>query len=143
MNSADLVRLRRMLEASREAVAFGSAHSPDDLRADRIRALALVRCIEIVGEAASKIARETRSTLSALPWADIVGMRNRLIHAYFDVDLARVCDTISSDLPPLIAMLDANPQRRGAVIADTGIKNKALRQDSVLGASLFVIPRAR
>jgi uncharacterized protein with HEPN domain len=105
MNSADVVRLRHMLDASREAVEFGSSHSPDDLRADRVRALALVRCIEIVGEAASRISPETRNALPALPWADIVGMRNRLIHAYFDVDLTLVCDTISADLPVLIATL--------------------------------------
>jgi uncharacterized protein with HEPN domain len=79
MNSADVVGLRHMLDASREAVEFGATHSPDHLRVDRVRALALVRCIEIIGEAASRISPETGNALPALPWADIVGMRNRLI----------------------------------------------------------------
>src|ERR1700692_4227300 len=87
MNSADVVRLRHMLDASREAVEFGASRSPDDLRAARVRALALVRCIEIIGEAASRISPETRHAFPALPWADIAGMRNRLIHAYFDVSM--------------------------------------------------------
>ena len=68
MNSADVVRLRHMLDASREAVEFGASHTPDDLRGDRVRALALVRCIEIIGEAASRVSPETRNALPALPW---------------------------------------------------------------------------
>ena len=67
--------------------------------------LALVKCIEIIGEAASRVTRETRDALSGIPWQDIVGMRNRLIHAYFDVDHDRVWDTIQQDLPPLVAAL--------------------------------------
>jgi uncharacterized protein with HEPN domain len=69
-------------------------------------ALSLVKCIEIVGEAASHVTLETRNQHASIPWNDIVGMRNRLIHAYYDVDLDRVWDTITDDLPPLIAELD-------------------------------------
>ena len=69
-------------------------------------ALALVKCIEIIGEAASKIDSGIQSSHPDIPWADIVGMRNRLIHAYFDIDFERVCDTIAADLPPLIAKLE-------------------------------------
>lgn len=47
-----------------------------------------------------------RAECPTLPWASIVGMRNRLIHAYFDVDLDRVWDTVKCDLPPLIAELE-------------------------------------
>jgi len=69
-------------------------------------ALAIVKCIEIVGEAAGGISQESRERFDNVPWADIVGMRHRLVHAYFDIDLDRVWDTITDDLPPLIAELE-------------------------------------
>jgi uncharacterized protein with HEPN domain len=68
--------------------------------------LAAVRCIEIIGEAASKISAESRLEYHQIPWADIVGMRNRLIHAYFDIDTDLVCDTLIDDLPLLIRDLE-------------------------------------
>ena len=96
-----------MLDAAREAVAFASGRTAADLGQDRLLALALVKCIEIVGEAASKVSSETRRVVDQVPWVDIAGMRNRLIHAYFDIDLERVCDTITTDLPPLIETLES------------------------------------
>ena len=102
MPPADLVRLRHMLDAAREAVSYGSSRTPADLAQSRILTLALVKCVEIIGEAATKVTEGTRARYSQIPWVDIVGMRNRLIHAYFDVDLQRVVDTIANDLPPLI-----------------------------------------
>ena len=106
MPPSDLVRLQHMLDAAREAVVFGTGRAAADLRKDRVLTLALVKCIEIVGEAASKMTVETRAAHAGIPWTDIVGMRNRLIHAYFDVDVERVCDTITADLPPLITQLE-------------------------------------
>jgi uncharacterized protein with HEPN domain len=94
-----------MLEAAEQAVTFGQDQTSETLGNDRMRALAIVRCIEIIGEAASKVTEDTRRQFSEVPWGDIVGMRNRLIHAYFDVDLDRVCDTVTADLPPLILKL--------------------------------------
>jgi uncharacterized protein with HEPN domain len=95
-----------MLDAAREAVAFATGRSRDDLARDRVLTLALLKCIEIVGEAASKISPELRSLHPEIPWADIVGMRNRLVHVYFDVDPDRLYDTITGDLPSLIATLE-------------------------------------
>ena len=101
----DRVRLRHMLDAASQALEFGAGHTREDLEIDRMRALAIVRCIEIIGEAAAKVTDETRVTHADIPWGDIVGMRNRLIHAYFDIDLDRVCDTLANDLAPLMAAL--------------------------------------
>jgi uncharacterized protein with HEPN domain len=95
-----------MLDAAREAVAFGAGKTAQDLKSDRVLSLALVKCIEIIGEAATKVTNETRAAYPQIPWADIVGTRHRLIHVYFDVDLERVCDTIALDLPPLIGSLE-------------------------------------
>ena len=83
MPPSDVVRLRHMLDAAREAIAFGAGRTSDDLARDRVLTLALVKCIEIIGEAA-KVSAETRASAPQTPWSDIIGMRNRLIHAYFD-----------------------------------------------------------
>ena len=65
----------------------------------------LVRCVEIIGEAASKVTDSTRGKYKQLPWNDIVGMRNRLVHVYFDVDLDVVWNTVAKDLPALVSQL--------------------------------------
>src|ERR1035441_8611571 len=106
MSESDLVRLRHMRDAAREAVDFGAGRQPDDLARDRVLTLALVRCIEIIGEAASRVSDAVPSQPSDVPWGKITGMRNRLVHAYFDVDRERVCDTLALDLPPLIVQLE-------------------------------------
>jgi uncharacterized protein with HEPN domain len=107
MRPDDVVRLRHMLDAAEEAVGFARGRSRADLDRDRMLALAIVKTIEIIGEAASRVSAETQQTCPAVPWTDIVGMRNRLIHAYFDIDLDRVWDTLADDLPPLIVALRA------------------------------------
>jgi uncharacterized protein with HEPN domain len=106
MARSDEVRVRHMLESAREAAAFAAGKSLDDLTADRIRALAITRCIEIIGEAASAVTSEFRSSHPEIPWQVIVAMRNRLAHAYFSVDLPVVLDTAQQDLPPLIGLLE-------------------------------------
>lgn len=68
--------------------------------------LALVKEIEIVGEAAGRISPETRDALNELPWPAIVGMRNRLIHAYAEVDPAIVWHTLTVALPNLVRELE-------------------------------------
>jgi len=102
----DWTRLRHMLDAAREAVQFAQGRTRQDLNHDRMLALSLTKCIEIIGEAAAQISDMTRSQAPTIPWQDIVSMRNRLIHAYFDIDLDRVWDTITDDLPPLIEFLE-------------------------------------
>ena len=106
MSKSDEVRLRHMLDAARDAVSFAAGKSRSDLDSDRMLVLSLVKSIEIIGEAASKVTEETRRTHPSLPWIDIIGMRNRLIHAYYDVDLDRVWDTVMADLPPLTSELE-------------------------------------
>lgn len=70
-----------MLDAAREAVALTANRARQHLDADRALALGLVKEIEIVGEAASKVSASVQGTVPAIPWSDIVGMRNRLVHA--------------------------------------------------------------
>ncbi|OGH55577.1 MAG: hypothetical protein A3G34_00685 [Candidatus Lindowbacteria bacterium RIFCSPLOWO2_12_FULL_62_27] len=95
-----------MLDAAKEAREFVSGRSRPDLDSSRMLALSLVKCIEIVGEAATKVSDETRNRQPHVPWLDIVGMRNRLIHAYFDINLDILWSTITQDMPPLITALE-------------------------------------
>jgi uncharacterized protein with HEPN domain len=60
----------------------------------------------MIGEAASKLTKQSRDQCPEIPWSSIVAMRNRLIHVYYDVDLDRVWDTITDDPPPLITALE-------------------------------------
>jgi uncharacterized protein with HEPN domain len=62
--------------------------------------------VEIIGEAAAHVTEETRSRHAFVPWADIVGMRNRLVHNYFEIDLSLLWTTVVDDLPELIALLE-------------------------------------
>ena len=106
MKPEDLIRIRHMLDAINEALAFTKGKNRDDLDKDRMLTLAIIKELEIIGEAASKLTPELKSMQSNIPWLDIVGMRNRLTHGYFDIDLDRVWDTVLEDLEPLCASLE-------------------------------------
>ncbi len=106
MQKSDSVRLQHMLDAAREAIGFAQGKTRADLDSDRKLVLALVKALEIVGEAAGQVSKATRDCLPSIPWADIAGMRNRLVHAYFDINLEVVWQTIQRDLPPLVAELE-------------------------------------
>jgi uncharacterized protein with HEPN domain len=94
-----------MLNASKEATEFAAGKSRKDLEKDRILTLAIIKSIEIIGEAASKVTTEFKLKNKEIPWDDIINMRHRLIHAYFDVNLDIVWQTVETDLPELIAAL--------------------------------------
>ncbi len=102
----DSVRMHHMLDAAREAVSFTQNKSRKSLDTDRKLVLALVKSIEIIGEAAANVTKESQNKYSHIPWQNIIGMRNRLIHAYFDINLDILWKTITEDLPPLIAGLE-------------------------------------
>lgn len=95
-----------MLAAAREARAFARGRVEADVSQDRQLTLALLKCVEIVGEAAARVGEDTRLRYPELPWADMVGMRNRLVHNYFDVDLSLLWTTVNADLPDLIRILE-------------------------------------
>ncbi len=106
MPKVDSLRLRHMLDAAQEAIAFARGRSRGDLDTDRMFALALVKCVEIIGEAASGVSNEIQQQHTSLPWTDIIGMRHRLTHGYFSVDMDRVWDTVTVDLPALARELE-------------------------------------
>ena len=113
MKRDDRIRLEHMLEAARQAVGVASKNVREDLDRDRFLVLGLMKCLEIIGEAASKLSVETRVRYPDIPWPQIIGMRNRLIHAYFDINLDLMWDTLKEDLPSLIQTLEGVLQNEG------------------------------
>ena len=98
-----------MLDHAREAVAMAGGRKRTDLDTDRQFNLALVRLLEIIGEAANRVPEIQRSRIPEVPWPQIVGLRNRLIHGYDEVDFDILWQIVSSDLPKLIGALETSP----------------------------------
>jgi uncharacterized protein with HEPN domain len=97
----DRVRLQHMLDASRQAIAFVQGRRRNDLDTDLQLTLALTRLVEIVGEGAKNVSDEERKRHPDVPWRAMSGTRDRLAHAYFDVDLDQLWQIVSPDLPAL------------------------------------------
>ena len=103
--SEDTARIRHMLESALEACQFLGDKAFDDFRDNRLFGNAIVRSLEVVGEAASQVTNEYKITHPSIEWRVIISMRNRLIHAYFDIDFWVVWKTVRDDLPGLIEQL--------------------------------------
>ncbi len=109
----DAIRLRHMIEAAKSAQQFVAGRSRGDLDSDLMLLFAVVRSIEIVGEAASRISPDARMGLPTIPWAEIVSTRNRLAHAYFDIDADILWKTVTVEIPELLALLSQADGRFG------------------------------
>jgi uncharacterized protein with HEPN domain len=107
MPPEDRLRLLHMIEAAESALNFVHGHQRADLASDQMLLFALVRAIEVVGKAASRITQGTRESAADIPWNLIISMRNRLIHAYFDVDSNVVWKAATEELPGLLSKLRA------------------------------------
>ena len=94
-----------MVDAASSALKFVSGRTREHLESDEMLRFALVRAIEVVGEAASRIDADTRSSIPTIPWPAVVSMRNRLIHAYFNIDLDILWRTATIEMPELLASL--------------------------------------
>ena len=99
-----------MLDYSREAVVMLRSRTRPDLDQDRLLQLGLTRLIEIVGEAAARVSRETQTQYPQVPWPQIISTRNRLIHGYDFVDLDIPWKTVAEDLPLLVVELEQIPE---------------------------------
>ena len=95
-----------MLDHAREAVALVQGRTRADLDSDRLLNLALVRLLEIIGEAANRIPEEEQARHTEIPWPQIVSLRNRLIHGYDSVDFDILWQIVTEDLPPLVISLE-------------------------------------
>ena len=107
MQAEDRIRLQHMIEAAQTAQKFMAGRQRADLDQDQLLLFAVVRAIEIVGEAATRVSEETRAATPDVPWPAIIGMRNRVVHAYFNIDREIVWKTVTLELPQLLPALQA------------------------------------
>ena len=102
----DATRLHHILDSARKAVQFSHGKSRDDLAKDELLALAIMRLLEVIGEASTGITQGLRTKYPEIPWRQMSDMRNRLIHGYFDINYDLVWETAVEELPPLIIRLE-------------------------------------
>jgi uncharacterized protein with HEPN domain len=101
----DTVSLRQMLDHLEEAVALAQGRTREDLESDRVFFLVLLKLVEIVGEAATRVSQATQAAHPEIPWREIIGTRNRLIHGYDAVDYAILWEIVATDFPSLAAQI--------------------------------------
>jgi uncharacterized protein with HEPN domain len=101
----DRVTLRQMLEHVEEAVVLTAGRAKDHLGSDRVFFLATLKLVEIVGEAAGRISVSFQTSHPEIPWRQIIGMRNRLVHGYDAVDRDVLWEIVNADFPKLALAL--------------------------------------
>jgi uncharacterized protein with HEPN domain len=106
MSRRDQIPLTQMLGYAREAVKLASGKSRGNLDTDRLFELALTRLLEVIGEAANRIPDEIQAVNPEIPWLQVIGLRNRLIHGYDSVDFDILWAIVKDDLPDLIRKLE-------------------------------------
>jgi uncharacterized protein with HEPN domain len=101
MNEFDETRLRDMLDETRVVKQFISSSTRRDLDSNTMLAYAVIRAVEVIGEAAARVTEETRLQYPQIMWKNIIGMRNRIVHNYNNVNLDIVWQVASQNLPEL------------------------------------------
>jgi len=102
----DRVSLVDMLVYAEEAIEILGNTSQEEIANNRVMQLALQRLVEIVGEAARRVSKNTQEQHEEIAWREIIGMRNRLAHAYDRVGLKVLWEVIVEDFPPLVELLE-------------------------------------
>ena len=110
----DSVFIAQMIEAAEAALEFSAGDTAESFAGDRLVGFAVVRAIQLVGQAARGVTEELKAAHPEIPWREMIGMRNVVVHDYADVDLALVWKTVRDDLPSLIRRLNAILAESGA-----------------------------
>ena len=95
-----------ILLAARDAVDFASGLDYEKFERNPLHQKAILKTIEIIGEAAARISQETREAHPEIPWPKIIAMRNHLVHAYFEINLRRVWEVVQNDVPDLLSLIE-------------------------------------
>jgi uncharacterized protein with HEPN domain len=114
LSDKDLVRLEHIRDAAHEAAEHAGGRIRADLDADRQLQHSLVRCIEIIGEASNNLSDEVRAANPQIAWRQIIATRNRMVHAYFSINLDIVWKTVKERLPELASDVQAIIVANGA-----------------------------
>ncbi len=96
-----------MIGAASEAIDYARSRTRTDIEADRPIQHLLIRNLEVFGEAAYRLTPQIRANHPEIPWTKIRGMRNRLVHSYFDIDLDIVWNTVTQALPEILPWLES------------------------------------
>lgn len=102
---SDEAFLLDMLNAAKEASTLAAGVSQEEFKKSRLHQLAIAKALEIIGEAASRVSPEYKTAHPQIPWREIVGMRNRMIHGYFDINYDVVWETAKRDATRLISLI--------------------------------------
>lgn len=102
----DEAYLLDILIAARKALRFVEGMTWEGFQQSELHQNAVMRPLQIIGEAARLVSQQTRQAHPEIPWEQMIGMRNRLIHEYFRVNLKTVWETVQNDLPRLIALME-------------------------------------
>jgi uncharacterized protein with HEPN domain len=103
---------RDMLENAQRAIQFTEGMDYNSFSKDEKTVYAVIRAVEIIGEAAANIPAKVRSEYPGIPWCEVKGMRNKLVHHYFGINVEVVWQTIQEDLPILITSLKHLPRKK-------------------------------
>lgn len=103
----DQIRLQHIIDSAREALEYTKGTDRSALETNRLLQHGLVRCIQVIGEASARLTKAFRDANPHIPWAAMIGMRNRVIHAYFDIDIDIVRKTATEDLLVLLPDLES------------------------------------
>ena len=101
MSKHDTVYLHHILDAINQIESYTAGLSYEAFSEDRLIQDGVIRQLEIIGEACRQLSSEFRAQHADLPWKQIMGLRNRLIHAYFDINLGIIWDIVQADIPPM------------------------------------------
>jgi uncharacterized protein with HEPN domain len=97
--------LQDILENAKKGKEFVAGMSGDEFLKDEKTVFAVIRAIEVLGEATKKIPREVREKYPQIPWREMAGTRDKLVHEYFGVNLVVIWKTETEDIPSLIPLL--------------------------------------
>ena len=109
----DIIRLRHMIEAGEAACRFIDGREREEIDTDLMLQFALMRAVEVLGEAASRVSAGARSASPSIPWTRIIAMRNHLAHAYFDIDRDILWKTVTEEIPEFLALLHQTIAEKG------------------------------